>query len=121
MKKVLPYILALIMLAGAVGHIFYPEFYEAMIPVFFPLSATNILAAIVEGATGIILLIPRYRRTGGLVFASLMFVFLPIHIWDLFKDEPAVGSHAAATIRLIIQFLLIYLGWRTWKPSKRSV
>jgi len=46
-----------------------------------------------------------------------MIAFLPIHVWDLFRAEPAIGSMNAAIIRVLIQFVLIYLGWRIWKKN----
>ena len=40
---------------------------------------------------GVLLFIPKYRHWGGLGFCVLMLAFLPLHIWDLFKEQPAVG------------------------------
>jgi hypothetical protein len=40
-----------------------------------------------------------------------MIIFLPLHVWDVFRDKPAIGSHQIALIRLPIQFLLIFIGW----------
>ena len=70
-----------------------------------------------EAAIGIALIIPKYRKWGGLGFFLLMIGFLPIHVWDLFKETPAIGSMNAAIIRVLIQFVLIYLGWRIWKKN----
>lgn len=115
MKIILPYLFALILLASAVGHIVKPEFYGQMIPSFLPETLVNILAAIAEVVVGLALIIPRFRNLGGLSFMLLMLAFLPVHIWDLTREEPAVGSHTAAAIRLLIQGLLIYAGYWIWK------
>ncbi|MEM8523817.1 MAG: MauE/DoxX family redox-associated membrane protein [Bacteroidota bacterium] len=115
MKHILPLLLAALMLFGAVNHIIKPEFYVAMIPEFIPESFANISSAIVEAVIGIALIIPKYRKWGGLGFFLLMIAFLPIHIWDFSKEEPAIGSKNAAIIRLLVQFVFIYLGWRIWK------
>jgi hypothetical protein len=40
-----------------------------------------------------------------------MVLFLPLHIIDIFKETPAVGSHQAALIRLPFQFLFIAWAW----------
>jgi uncharacterized membrane protein len=42
----------------------------------------------------------------------LMIAFLPLHIVDVFKDNPAIGSTTLAYIRLPIQFILIYWAWK---------
>ena len=118
MKKILPYVFAVIMLLSAVGHLVTPESYAPMIPEFIPENVANILAAIVEGVVGLALVVPKYRATGALCFSLLMIAFLPIHIWDLFKENPAIGPQPAPTIRLIIQFLFIYGGWWLFKKHK---
>ncbi len=111
-KKILPYLLAVLMPLGALGHIFNPEFYSPMIPEFISERLANIAATIAEAAIGIGLLIPATRKLAGWGFVVLMIAFLPIHIWDVLREEPAVGSRLGAGIRLTLQFALIYAGWR---------
>ena len=116
-KKILAYFFAAILILNGVMHVVKPEAYAAMIPSFIPEIVANILAAIAEIVIGVMLIIPRYRRLGGLGFALLMVAFLPIHIWDLVRDDPAIGSFTGAVIRLIIQFGLIWAGWWIWKDN----
>ena len=116
-KKILAYFFAAILILSGVMHVVKPEAYAAMIPSFIPEIVANILAAIAEIVIGVMLMIPRYRRLGGLGFALLMVAFLPIHIWDLVRDDPAIGSFMGAVIRLIIQFGLIWAGWWIWKDN----
>ena len=118
MKNILSYLLGALLLASAVGHIINPDFYAPMIPEFIPVGLANIATAIVEAVVGILLFLPKYRHWGGLGFLFLMLAFLPIHVWDLFKEEPAVGPSPAPQIRLIFQFLLIYAGWWIYKKFK---
>jgi len=40
-----------------------------------------------------------------------MLLFLPLHIWDIFREKAAIGSHQVALIRLPIQFVLIAYAW----------
>ena len=117
-KKILPVLLAVMMLAGSLNHIVSPEFYAVMIPEFISVSFANVLAAIVEGVIGIMLIMPASRKFGGLGFALLMIAFLPIHVWDVVRDDPVMGSLYGAFARLFIQFLLIYLGWAVYKQNK---
>jgi uncharacterized membrane protein len=116
MKKILPYLLGILLVAGGIAHIVNPAFYEPMIPGFIPAGMANILSAIVELAVGILLFLPRYRYWGSIGFLVLMIAFLPIHIWDLLKESPAVGPSPAPEIRLTLQLVLIYAGW--WMAKK---
>ena len=112
------FILAFLMLAGAFNHLYAPETYKEFIPDFFPDTLAHILSAIAEASVGIALLIPKYRKWGGLGFFLLMIAFLPIHIWDLTKDLPAIGSKLSAYIRIAIQFLFIAAGWWIYKTYR---
>lgn len=118
MQTILTILFAFILIAGGVFHIVKPDFYEAITPDFVSLSLANLVAAIVEIVIGLALLLPKYRKVGALAFTLLMLVFLPIHIWDLFKDVPAVGSKTIAIVRLALQFLMIYGGYWLYKKSK---
>ncbi|MFP2996687.1 MauE/DoxX family redox-associated membrane protein [Spongiivirga sp. MCCC 1A20706] len=118
LKIITAIIFGLFLLFGAYNHVANPEFYAPMIPDFIPESVANILATITELIVGVLLIIPKYQKWGGLGFAILMLAFLPIHIWDLTKELPAVGSKTAATIRLVIQFIVIAIGWWIYKKSK---
>ncbi len=115
LKKIVPYLLAGMMLAGAAAHVAVPDLYLPMIPEFIPAKLANWAAALFELVIGLALLIPKYRRWGGLGFMVLMIAFLPLHMWDLFREDPVVGSQAAAAVRLVMQGVLIYAGWWIYK------
>ncbi len=114
---ILSFLFAAILLLSAVMHVFQPETYAPLIPPFIPASLANILATITEAAVGIALIIPKYRKWGGLGFTILMIAFLPLHVWDVFRETPAMGSQTTAIIRVVIQFVLIFLGGLIWKRS----
>ena len=86
-----------------------------MIPEFIPEGLANGLSTVVEAIIALMLFIPKYRQWGGLGFALLMVAFLPIHVWDVLREDPVVGPAPAPQIRLVLQFLLIYAGWRIFK------
>lgn len=117
MKTILSYIFAAILLLSAVMHAIKPEFYAPMIPEFISENLANILSTITEAIVAILLILPKYRKLGGLGFMILMLAFLPIHIWDLTKEVPMVGSKGAAIFRLVMQFVLIYAGWWIYKKE----
>lgn len=111
MKQILTFLFALILLAGGLFHLIEPDFYEGITPDFVPLALANVVASVVEIAIGIALLVPKSRKLGALTFTFLMLAFLPIHIWDLCKEVPAVGTQTIAVFRLIVQFGLICGGF----------
>lgn len=81
--------------------------YFPMIPDFLPKNATNILVGLAEIMVGIGVFIPVLRSWATVGILVLMIAFLPIHILDIFKDQPAIGNHNLALVRLPIQFILI--------------
>ena len=117
MKKVAPILISVILLISAFAHLFYPEYYAGLIPDFISADFANVAAAIAEGLIGIALLVGKYRRFGGLTFAVLMLLFLPIHIWHALREHSALGASPIPEFRLIMQLGLIFLGWRIYKKA----
>jgi uncharacterized membrane protein len=107
--------LAVFMIFAGIMHFIKPRFYNKFIPDFIPKLFANYLAGIIEVLLGIGLLIPHYQQMAGKGMFYLMLFFLPIHVLDVFKEKPAIGSKKLAIIRIPIQLILIY--W-TWHLSK---
>lgn len=112
----LSYFFGVMMGLGAIAHILKPEFYAPMVPAPIPLVLANIVATLVEGSLAVLIFLPSTRRWGLYGFAALMIAFLPIHLWDLIREDHLFGSLNAAWIRLAIQFgfigLSLWLGRR---------
>jgi uncharacterized membrane protein len=124
MKKVASYIIILLftfmMLFGSYNHIAKPEFYNGFIPNIFPKLMINYLSAIIEGIIGLLIIFPKTRLNGIKAFTILMVAFFPIHIWDLLKEIPAIGSKQAAIIRIVVQVIFIILGLVLIKRGKKT-
>ncbi len=110
-KTIIGIVLALIMLSGGVNHFITPEMYFPLIPDFLPKSFINLASGAVEIILGIGVFIPAFRKRALLGIFLLMVAFLPIHIWDVLKENPAIGTKTVALVRIGIQLLLIYLPW----------
>ena len=105
--------LAIFLLFGGVQHFLKPHFYIPFVPEFLPFTMAIIyISGLIEIVFGIALFIKKYAKFGAWGIFILMLLFLPIHIWDVFSDTPAIGSHKAAFIRLPIQFVLIAVSWK---------
>ena len=118
MKSIITYFLAFVMIVSALGHALMPDFYAPMIPDFVSKDFANYASVFFEGVIGVMLLIPKYRQWGGLAFMLLMIGFLPLHIWDMFKEVPAMGAPPAPLIRVLVQLVLIYAGFWVYKAHK---
>lgn len=110
------YLFAILLIAAGVYHFVNPAFYDPIMPAWFPKALANAAGGLAEIVIGIMILIPGTKNLGIWAACALMVAFLPLHILDLLKEKPMVGSHLAAVVRLIIQFALI--GWLYWRATK---
>lgn len=114
-KPILSFIFGFLLLFTGITHFIKPEIYLPFIPEFLPQNAINYFIGIIEFILGVGVFIPRFRTLATLGILLLMLAFLPLHIIDVFKENPAIGSHAMAYIRLPIQFVLIWWAWFIYK------
>ncbi len=110
-KLILTFLFGLLMILGGLNHFLKPEMYAPFIPNFLPNEATNYLSGIFEIVCGVGVFIPSFRSVATLGILVMMLLFLPLHIWDIFREKAAIGSHQVALIRLPIQFVLIANAW----------
>lgn len=111
LKIILTFLFAAFIIYGGINHFLKPTMYLPFIPNFLPKEFVNYASGILEIGIGIGLLIPHYRFRSAQALLLLMIAFLPIHVWDVFRDDPAIGSHSLALIRLPVQFLFIAWAW----------
>ncbi len=110
-KKKLTIVFGVIMIVAGAMHFISPPVYLSFFPNQWPQKAIIYGSGIIEIVVGICALIPRYNRYGTLGIFILMLVFLPLHIIDVFKENPVVGNKVIAYIRLPFQFVLIAWAW----------
>lgn len=102
--------LAALNLVMGVGHFVKPEPFDDLIPSRLPGSARawTLGSGVAELACGVLLLLPRTRRLGGLASAALYAMVYPGNLkmaWD--AREGAMPLKAVALGRLPMQFPLI--------------
>ncbi len=107
---------AVILIIAGSYHFINPTFYYPIIPSWMPRVAANIAGGVAEIVIGLAMLFPATRVPGLWMAAALMTVFLPIHIVDLLRQRPVIGTKLIATIRLLLQFVLI--GWLVWEARR---
>ena len=114
-KLIFTFILGAFMALGGIAHFISSDLYIPFIPEFLNALVVNYIAGAVELALGIGLFLPQFRRISALGICLLMIGFLPIHVRDVFVDDPAIGSKVTAYIRLPFQF--IFIAWPLWIRS----
>ena len=116
MKKIwliLKVVLVIFLIFGGVQHFISPNNYIPFVPSVLPFTLAIIyLFGLFEILFGLALFFKKLETIGAWGILILMLLFLPIHIWDVFSNTPAIGSHNAALIRLPIQFVLIFIAWK---------
>ena len=113
-------ILGVIMILAGIQHFRDPAMYGPIIPDGLPKDLVTYLSGVVEILLGVGLFLKRLRRLASLGVLILMIAFLPLHVIDVFRDSPAMGSKLLAYIRLPLQFVLIGWAWWVYKGARHS-
>lgn len=113
-------LIAIWMLGGGVAHFLYPASFHAIVPDVFPKNFVVYTSSAVEICIGLAILIPKFRAAAGLAFAALCLGFLPLHLWDFVRPDPVFTPIISAVIRVAVQFLLIWIGWRVWQRGTKT-
>lgn len=108
---------AIVLIAAGAYHFINPQFYYPIMPDWMPKAAANAAGGLAEVVLGAAMLFPATRTYGLYGACALMILFLPVHVADLQRTRPVIGSKAIAIGRLALQFVLI--AWLYWE-AKRS-
>ena len=119
MANILTYLFGALLVAAGFNHFVNPNLYNPFIPEFMPRLAVNYASGLAEIVVGAGVFLPRFRKAATLGILVLMILFLPLHVIDVFRENPAIGSHTAAVIRLPVQFVLIAWAWYCWASASK--
>ena len=121
--KISSYILAAFLLLAGVAHFRAPDTFD---PLFFDFVPEDVRLIIIylSGAAEIILalglLTLKFREQSALLIFWMFVLYLPLHVRDIFIENPVVGSQTVAIVRLIMQFGLLYWVWAIRKATKKA-
>ncbi len=110
-KLILTFLFGAFMMYAGVNHFLKPEMYFPFFPDFLPKEIPNYLVGVLEVGAWLAVFIPQYRSWGTWAILCMMLAFLPLHIMDVFKENPSVGTHQIALVRLPFQFVFILWAW----------
>ncbi|NEW80607.1 MAG: DoxX family membrane protein [Gelidibacter sp.] len=120
--SILKIVFALFMIYAGVQHFLKPEFFVPYVPQFLPLKMEIVyVSGVFEVLFGLLLFFKKYTKIATWGIFVLLLLFLPIHIWDVISETPAIGSKKAAWIRLPIQFLLLFLIWKIKNNAAKTL
>lgn len=102
--------IAFFMFAG-IMHIVKPKLFKHFIPKPFPKLLVNYVVGVIEFALGAGLIFLATAKYAALGIIILLILFLPIHIWDVTRERPAIGSKMLAFVRIPLQFVFIFLAY----------
>ena len=110
------------MLGAGIMHFIKPTPYLKFIPDFLPEPLLLVyLSGVVEILLGLGLLLNKsIAIKAALGIFILMLIFLPLHTYDVFRSDPAIGSHTLAYIRFPIQLILIYFSYKLFRKISTS-
>ncbi len=98
-------------------HFVKPKVFNGFIPKPLPRLLINYVAGVIEIAIGVGLFFTSTMKIAASGFFILMILFLPLHIWDLFRERPAIGSKKMAIIRVPIQFVFLFIAYLIYRNS----
>jgi uncharacterized membrane protein len=103
-----------VMVVAGVAHFVSPAFFLGFFrgaPAWVPALILVYASGVVEAAVGVMAIRSATAARGTVAIFGLMIAYLPIHLIDVLRDQPAVGSATAAWIRLPLQLVLIAWAW----------
>jgi uncharacterized membrane protein len=115
--QILKIVFGLFFAYAGIMHFVKPQFFKHFIPDFLPKLAVNYVFGFIEITLGFGVFFNKTAKEAALGIFILMVIFLPIHIWDVTRTRPAIGSKKLAIIRIPLQFLLMYIAYLIYSNS----
>lgn len=113
MKKYINlYLISILFIYAGIAHFTNPQFYIKITPSFIPFKQFLVdLSGLLEILGGFLILFNQTRKTGVYLLVGLLVLFFVVHFDMLFTyqlSEDFTLNSFLLTLRIIIQFILIY-------------
>lgn len=113
MKKYINlYLISILFIYAGIAHFTNPQFYIKITPSFIPFKQFLVdLSGVLEILGGFLILFNQTRKTGVYLLVGLLVLFFVVHFDMLFTyqlSEDFTLNSFLLTLRIIIQFILIY-------------
>ena len=111
-RLVSSYILGLLFLVAGVAHFSHTWTFMKFLPDWFPAHEWTVwISGGLEIVLGAAILFPKTRSMAALGILILLILYTPLHVIDLMRHWPIIGSKAMAWARLPIQLVMIYMAY----------
>lgn len=110
-------IVTFVMVGGGVAHLTAPAQFIPLVPQFLPAGPILAITGVVQLVIGLAVLWPAWRRWAGLAFAMLCLGYLPLHLWDYIRPDPVFAPPVAATVRVAVQLVFVWIGLHLWRQK----
>ncbi len=110
-KLLFTLLFGIFMIGNGMYHFSNPKTYFPFIPNFLPKKTINYLVATIEILVGISVFIPQTLNFGTGIIFIMMLGFLPIHIIDVFRENPLIGTKQMAYQRVVLQLAFVLWAW----------
>ena len=120
LKVASSYFLAVVFIVVGLVHFVSTDKMMLFMPQWMPMKHFGVIASgILEVILGIGLLIPRFRTMAAMGVLVLLVLYIPLHIIDLNRNIPVIGSKAIAWIRLPVQLIMILMAYLATRWEER--
>jgi uncharacterized membrane protein len=109
-------------ITSGIAHFLTPRFFIALIPKVIPWRPFWVyISGFVELVLAVGLWREQWRNLASKGTLTLMLLFLPLHVVDMFREKPVAGGRkGTAVLRLIAQFGLIALAKEMIEENSQS-
>ena len=105
---------------GGMAHLAVPVVLVPLVSPVLPVRPVILASGLVESRVWLAVVWPRTRALGGLAFAGLCAAYLPLHLWVQVRPDPVFAPSVAASLRVGVQGLLIWVGLVLWRHAGRA-
>jgi uncharacterized membrane protein len=120
LKVASSYFLGIVFILVGMAHFFATEKMMFFLPTWMPMKHFCVVASgVVEVLLGAGLFIPRFRSLAAGGVLVLLILYIPLHIIDLNRYAPVIGSKALAWMRLPAQVIMILMAYLATQWEKR--
>ena len=113
-----PYVLGVVLVLAGLNHFVSPGFYDAQIPTWLgDARAWTLGSGVAEVAVGLLVLVPRTRRLGGLAAFALFVAVFPGNVTSVVRAD-GTAELVGTLLRLPFQVPLLLWAWQVQRDAE---
>jgi len=106
------YLIGAVFILAGIAHFTQTLEFQLFLPNWVPQKYMVVLGSgVLEIVLGILMLTKHFRTMAAMGILVLLVLYLPLHIYDLTRFIPQIGSKTMAWIRLPLQLVMIWMAY----------